>query len=81
MDRLDFRTPLLCMKCGQIGTVTWEPGRLEPVGTSSQFYMRVKVRVKIPLLGADIVCARCGAVHLPMFSTLQAQKRYVQRGI
>ena len=65
MDRPteDFRTPLLCMKCGQEGTVTWEPGRSEPVGTSNRFYLRVKVRVKAPRVGIDIVCVRCGKTH------------------
>jgi hypothetical protein len=59
----DFRTPLLCLKCGQKGTVTWDPGRLDPVGTSNQFYLRVKVRVHGPRVGVDIVCARCGKIH------------------
>lgn len=77
----DFITPLLCMKCGQEGTATWEPGRLDPVGTSHQFYLRVKFRFKAPRVGIHIVCAQCGAVHLPMFSTLRAQTRYVQRRI
>ncbi len=59
----DFSTPLLCMKCGQEGNATWEPGRRDPVGTSTQFYLRVKVRVKLPRPGNEIVCARCGAIH------------------
>jgi hypothetical protein len=64
-DRLegDFQTPLVCIKCGQEGTATWEPQRPDPVGTSSQFYLRLKVHAKAPRMGVDIVCTRCGAVH------------------
>jgi hypothetical protein len=59
----DFSTPLLCVKCGQQGTATWEPERPDPVGTSSQFYLRVKAYAKFPRVAVDIVCTRCGAVH------------------
>jgi len=59
----DFTTPLLCMTCGQGGTATWEAGRLDPVGTSDGFYLRITVRAKVPRLGVEIVCVGCGAIH------------------
>ena len=65
LDRLaeDFSTPLLCIKCGQQGAATWERERSDPVATSSQFYLRVKVHAKSPRMAVDIVCTRCGAIH------------------
>ena len=65
LDRLveDFSTPLHCTKCGQEGTATWEPERSDPVGTSGQFYLRLKVHAKAPRIAVDIVCTKCGAVH------------------
>jgi hypothetical protein len=65
LDRLaeDFSTPLLCVKCGQQGTATWEPERPDPVGTSGQFYLRLKAQARFPRVAVDIVCTRCGAVH------------------
>ena len=65
MDRLteDFRTAHLCTKCGQQGTVTWEPGRLDPVATSGNFYLRVKTHIKEPRVSMDIVCAKCGVAQ------------------
>jgi len=59
----DFRTPLLCMKCGQEGYATWESGRSYPVDTSDQFYLRVKACGKIPHLAVEIVCSRCGKIQ------------------
>jgi len=88
MDRVteDFTAPLLCMKCGQEGTVTWEPGRFDPVGASTQFYLRIKVRVKVPQAGIEIVCARCGAIHRdrlprPGLGTRQARKHHAKSRI
>jgi hypothetical protein len=65
LDRLveDFNTPLLCIKCGQEGTATWEPERPNPVGTSGQFYLRLKAHAKAPRVAVDIVCTQCGTVH------------------
>jgi hypothetical protein len=65
LDRVpaDFDTPLLCIKCGQEGTATWEPERPDPVGTSGQFYLRLRAHAKTPRLGVDIVCSQCGTVH------------------
>lgn len=59
----EFKTPHLCMKCGQQGTVTWEAGRQGPVATSSNFYLRVKTHIKEPRMTLDIVCARCGTAQ------------------
>jgi hypothetical protein len=33
------------------------------VGTSGQFYLRLKVHAKAPRVAVDIVCTKCGAVH------------------